>query len=273
MKIIDAQVHIWGANTPERPWPKRHPPHRQQPFSADDLIVEMDAAGVDAAVLVPPSWEGEYNDLITAAVQKYPRRFAAMAVATPAAAPALFQRWPFPAGVVGARCAVHRPGLVEALSDGRMDRVFGAAEEHDVPLMMLLPHALLHKLDAAARRHPGLKLIVDHLGLIFAEGDRRAALQNVLPLAEHPNIAIKATALPLHATDAYPYRSEQALVRDAINAFGARRVFWGTDMTGLPCSYRDAVRMITADMPDLSAGDMEMLMGRGLAEWLGWQPG
>jgi predicted TIM-barrel fold metal-dependent hydrolase len=27
MKIIDAQVHIWAANSPERPWPARAEPH------------------------------------------------------------------------------------------------------------------------------------------------------------------------------------------------------------------------------------------------------
>ena len=45
MLIVDAQVHIWGANTPERPWPAgRSSPHRPQPFSKDDLLKEMDAA-------------------------------------------------------------------------------------------------------------------------------------------------------------------------------------------------------------------------------------
>jgi L-fuconolactonase len=29
MLIVDAQVHIWGPETPERPWPKgRSAPHR-----------------------------------------------------------------------------------------------------------------------------------------------------------------------------------------------------------------------------------------------------
>ena len=58
MLIVDAQVHIWAANTPERPWPARHAPHRPMPFSQADLLREMDAAGVQRAVLVPPSWEG-----------------------------------------------------------------------------------------------------------------------------------------------------------------------------------------------------------------------
>ena len=274
MKIIDAQVHIWANSTPERPWPPRHPAHRAQPFSATELLAEMDAAGVDAAILVPPSWEGEYNDLVTQAVVAHPSRFAAMGVVAPAEAPALIANWPFPPGVLGLRFAVHRPGLVEALTDGRMDRVWAAAEEHAIPLMVLLPNEMLHKLDEAARKHPRLQLVVDHLGLVFAPpADLPAAFRKALALAKHPNIALKATSLPLYATEAaeaYPYCSMHALVRDAVHAFGAQRVFWGTDVTRLPCSYRDSVRMVTEEMPFLSSTDKEWIMGRGLCEWLQW---
>ena len=47
MMIVDAQVHLWGADTPERPWPKReNKPHRPVPLGRDALLREMDAAGV-----------------------------------------------------------------------------------------------------------------------------------------------------------------------------------------------------------------------------------
>ncbi|RMF85558.1 MAG: amidohydrolase, partial [Nitrospinota bacterium] len=74
MIIIDAQVHIWGANTPERPWaPERaHLAHRPQPFGKDDLLREMEAAGVDRVVIVPPSWEGDRNDLALEAARQHP---------------------------------------------------------------------------------------------------------------------------------------------------------------------------------------------------------
>ena len=73
MPIVDAQVHIWGADTPERPWPpgQAHRAHRPQPFSKDDLLAAMAAAGVDRAVIVPPSWEGDRNDLALAAAQAH----------------------------------------------------------------------------------------------------------------------------------------------------------------------------------------------------------
>ena len=38
MTIVDAQVHIWAANTPERPWPARHEAHKPQPITAEDLL-------------------------------------------------------------------------------------------------------------------------------------------------------------------------------------------------------------------------------------------
>src|SRR5438067_12079530 len=80
MLIVDAQIHIWGADTLERPWPAsgRSRPHRPQPFSKNDLLREMDAAGVARVVIVPPSWEGDRNDLAIEAAQLYPNRFAVM---------------------------------------------------------------------------------------------------------------------------------------------------------------------------------------------------
>ena len=63
MLIVDSQVHIWGADTPERPWPKRAEAQRPIPLDKDDLLREMNEAGVDRVIIVPPSWEGDRNDL------------------------------------------------------------------------------------------------------------------------------------------------------------------------------------------------------------------
>ena len=50
--IADSQVHIWAAETPERPWRTgaRNRPHRAQPFSKDDLLREMDTAIQDGEI-------------------------------------------------------------------------------------------------------------------------------------------------------------------------------------------------------------------------------
>lgn len=69
MRLVDAQVHIWGADTPARPWPTggAATAHRAGPATARETLAVLDAAGVHRAVLVPPSWEGDRNDLAWAA--------------------------------------------------------------------------------------------------------------------------------------------------------------------------------------------------------------
>ena len=80
MIIVDSQVHIWGADTPKRPWPpgRANQAQKPYPFTKDMLLAEMDVAWVSRVVLVPPSWEGDRNDLALEAARSYPDRFGVM---------------------------------------------------------------------------------------------------------------------------------------------------------------------------------------------------
>jgi L-fuconolactonase len=57
----------------------------------------------------------------------------------------------------------------------------------------------------AAERHPGLKLIVDHMGAPRADmGDAAYRFQpELLALAKYPNVAVKATGQAGYAEDEY----------------------------------------------------------------------
>src|ERR1700685_1603811 len=76
--IVDAQVHLWKADTPDRPWPPNRIPQMPEPFTIEKLVPMMDEAGVDRVVIVPPSWEGDRNDYGLEAVRRYPGRFRVM---------------------------------------------------------------------------------------------------------------------------------------------------------------------------------------------------
>src|SRR6266850_4388723 len=80
MLIVDGQVHIWEADRPDRPWPPGRAAQAQKPYpvTKEMVLAAMDEAGVDRAVLIPPSWEGDYNDLVLEAAQSHPDRFGAM---------------------------------------------------------------------------------------------------------------------------------------------------------------------------------------------------
>ena len=72
MLIVDAQVHIWANHKPT------NANHRQvETYSADDLLREMDEAGVHAAVIHPPaSWDPDANELAVEAARRPPARHA-----------------------------------------------------------------------------------------------------------------------------------------------------------------------------------------------------
>lgn len=273
MLIADAQVHIWGADTPERPWPARHAPHRPTPLGKDELLGEMDAAGVARAVIVPPSWEGERNDLALAAARAHPDRFAVMGrldTETPGAREAL-ARWRSQPGMLGLRFTFHRPNLMAPLTEGRIDWLWAEAERAGVPIMVLVSHSMVHFIDRVAERHPGLKLVMDHLALTGGKDEEAFRdLDRLLAIARRPNVAVKASALPCFTRDAYPYRRLHPYIRSVYDAFGPRRMFWGTDLSRLPCTYRESITMFTEEMPWLTAEDKAWIMGRGVCEWLGW---
>lgn len=121
MLIVDAQVHIWGANTPERPWPATGiEPHRPTPFSKDDLLREMNVARVQRAVIVPPMWEGDRNDLALEAARLHPDRFAVMGridVRAPESR-GLMKTWRRQPGMYGLRLVFRRPLFRPILAEG-----------------------------------------------------------------------------------------------------------------------------------------------------------
>lgn len=277
MRIVDAQVHIWAANTPERPWPARAEPHRE-PLGKDELLAEMDKAGVQGVVIVPPSWEGDRNDLALAAAAAHPDRFCVMGRLDPEAPGAREQiaGWKKQPGMMGVRFTFHTEVLRAPLLDGRFDWVWGELEKHGIPAMVLFHHEYLHLLDDIAGRYPGLRLVLDHLGLKstkgFPEATNFATLDKVLALARRPNVAAKVSALPCYADDkTWPFRSLHGPIRRVFDAFGPQRTFWGSDVSRLPCSYRDSVTMFTEQMPWLKGSDLEGVMGRGLCDWIGWR--
>ena len=138
--------------------------------------------------------------------------------------------------------------------------------------MLFAQQSDLHLVKRIAERHPGLKLVVDHFALTHGKDDEAfRGFDLLLALAPCPNIAVKASCLPLYTTDAYPYRRLHPYIRRAYDAFGPRRLFWGSDLSRLPCTYRQCVTMFTEEMPWLPAADLEWIMGRGLCEWIGWK--
>jgi len=274
MMIIDSQIHIWRAQSAARPWIAGA--QDRPPYSDEEALALMDKSGVQGAILVPPSFEGHRNDYALEAAKKYPQRFAVMGrfeIQNQSLAGQL-STWKSQPGMLGIRLTFHRDKDRPWLTDGSTDWFWPLAQEHQIPLMVHAPERL-PEMAAIAKRYPKLKVIIDHMGFARSTMDEHAqeGAKRVIALADLDNVFVKISALPCYSSEAYPYRNLHQPVKTVIDAFGADRSFWGTDITRMPKSsrYQEAVAMMTQVLDFLSPKDLESVMGRGLADCLGWK--
>jgi predicted TIM-barrel fold metal-dependent hydrolase len=272
MQIVDAQIHLWGSGLPS------NLAHRQvTAFPTAEAVSLMDEGGVDAAVIHPPGWDPGATEMAFAAVRNYPGRFAIMG-ALPLERPesrARVASWRQQPGMLGLRYGFLQEPLRGWLEDGTLEWLWSAAEEAGVPIAMLATDSL-PAIGRIAERHPGLRLTIDHLGgkggnTTLKDAAAMTHMPALLALAKYPNVAVKATGAPGYSSEPYPFRSMHPFVRQIYDAFGPQRLFWGTDITKMPCSWRQCVTMFTEELSWLSEQDKALIMGQALCAWWGWE--
>lgn len=274
MRIVDAQIHIWGSGLPS------NIAHRQvTAFTTEEALSLMDEGGIDAAVIHPPSWDPGGLEVAFEAVRTHPDRFAILG-SFPLDRPenrSLVEHWRRQPGMLGLRYTFLHEPLRGWLMDGTLDWLWAAAERAGVPIAVLATDTL-PQFGRIAERHPGLRLTIDHLGgqggfTPLKDDAAMVHIPELLKLSRHPNIAVKATGVPGYSSGPYPFTSMHAYLRQVFDAFGPERMFWGTDITKMPCSWRQCVTMFTEELPWLSAQDKELVMGRAVCKWWGWSEG
>jgi predicted TIM-barrel fold metal-dependent hydrolase len=273
MLIVDSQIHIWQNG-------KMSPHHRQDPtYSADDALAEMASAGVNAAVIHPPSAFGEAsNALAVQAVRDHPDKFCILGhfdLQSPDREK-IVAHWAERPGMLGFRFTFSDPDQKAWWTDGSLDWFWKASEKAGLNIGLLATGGNIPVLGKIAERHPGLKLHIDHIGRgggrAGAKDDAAYAdLPEMLALARLPNVAVKLSGAPSTSTEAWPYRNIHGYLQQIVETFGPDRCFWGTDITRMAISYRQCVTMYTEEMPWLKGRDLERVMGGAIVDWLGWK--
>ena len=273
--IVDAQVHLWKAESPDWRWVPGRKPQLPEPFTIEKLVPLMDEAGVDRAVIVPPSWPGDRNDYGLKAASRYPNRFAVMgriALKDPES-PKRLATWKQQPGMLGLRATFMREQAAD-LTSGAADWLWPAAERAGLPIMFLAP-GNIPKFAPIAERHPALTLIIDHMSLMqetAQEGKIPQAISDVVALAKYPNVSVKLSSAPTYSFDPYPWRDMTEHIRRCFDAYGPQRCYWGTDLTNAyaKSSYRQRITHFTEELPFLSEDDKDWVMGRAILARLGW---
>jgi predicted TIM-barrel fold metal-dependent hydrolase len=283
--ISDAQVHFWQPHSAERPWPAEQlhsrsfltvagaRPHRAEPVTPQEFLATMDATGVQRAVIVPPSPVGDSNLYALESAALCPERLGIMGRFDPEAPGAreALEGWRLQPSMLGIRMTWYKPRWSKWLDDDSIAWFWAGCERLGIPVMMLMP-GMLHRLPEIATRHPGLTLIIDHLGRKSELRDDAcfADLDEMLALARFPNISVKASAAPCYSTEAFPFSNLRPYLRRIFDAFGAQRLMWGSDFSRLPCGYRECVDHFLYTLDFMDAEDKRWVMGRSLETLLRW---
>ncbi|MBM3345750.1 MAG: amidohydrolase [Betaproteobacteria bacterium] len=289
MRIIDAQFHCWEPESEQFPWDpafglpgtpmaasRAHYEHA--PFPVSELLAAMDAVGVDAGLLVPPSIYANDNRYSLTAAAACPLRLAVVGKIDENL-PDLEERvaaWRSQAGMLGIRVIVPQRDRAR-LEGAPLNGLFSFASRHAVPICLYTPGCLANA-TGIADRHPQLQIVIDHLGLaappaIPAGPDPFAELDHLIELSRRLNVAVKLSGVPALSREAYPFRDLWPRLHRVIRAFGPERCMWGSDFTRVADlhSYKDAVAYMR-DTAELASDEKAMIMGGSLSRIFRWNP-
>jgi predicted TIM-barrel fold metal-dependent hydrolase len=122
-------------------------------------------------------------------------------------------------------------------------------------------------------RHPGVRVIVDHIGKPdVTEAPPYASFQDVLRLAEYPEVWVKIGDYQIASRQSFPWRDTWPFVTLLKERFGANRMLWGT---GYPRTARlvpleQALQYIREELP-LSDQDRQAILWDTPARLFGFE--
>jgi predicted TIM-barrel fold metal-dependent hydrolase len=278
MPVIDAQVHAYEHNHPGRPW------HAvltgPSEVTGDQMVVAMDDAGVDGAILVSPFTMYRYDATYALEVRKRDSgRFALIKPVDPAdpAVAEVIADWKRAPGTVGIRMLLVRGGLSEDPANPGLNGVLATAARLSLPVNLHIAGRFDQGLELI-RRNPDTQIIIDHLGLVQPHeppvpAEPWAELPKVLTLANQRNVAIKISGACTLSREPFPFRDIWDPVCRVIDAFGIDRCMWGTDWTRAVkfLTYAQGVDAFRAT-DRISQSDKAKLMGSTLTRIYGWSP-
>jgi predicted TIM-barrel fold metal-dependent hydrolase len=288
MDVVDSQVHLnrFGPN-----WQTVDP----------TLIIEyatmtMDAVGVDAVLIDEwAGWDekmhylpgyvlpnGAFRSQLSfseRSVALHPERFGFAAHIDPTdpdvddLVTAVHTQ---PGGLCVRVVPLPQTGQLELFKNGGYDRLFAAAQTNGLPICCFL-QGRSQLIEPVLQRFPDLQLVLDHCGVDSAaatntRSDRVAQLEEVISLAQYPNLALKWCHAPSRFSEqAYPFEDCLPLLRRVVDAFTPQRVMWGSDHTQSKPHHTWAQALYyLLDSQVLSDEEKEWMLGRTAREIFRW---
>lgn len=271
--MIDTHAHLVTADTvkypPAPPSGTLNPGDLDDPMTLERLIAEMDATGVDKAVLVQRgSIYGFDSSYVCDSAARFPGRLAAVA-SIDATAPDCADKvryWVEERGAAGIRMMELIKGMDISWLDSPLARqAWAKAAELDAPVAVhFFPwnrREGLTRLAAILAEVPKLTVVIDHFAAIKSDaGAPDHGVDELLEqVAAFDGATIKFTTIPLGRLDAAGIDFRPVVERVA-QLFGPARMMWGSDITQSAGSYAHMVALGNAAVEGFDAAAREQIL-------------
>lgn len=270
-KIFDTHTHVISPDTASYPvapigghqseW------SRARPVDAAGLLRAMDEAGIARAVVVQASTVyGHDNRYVADTVRAHPDRFVGVYSIDALADDAVAQidRWQGE-GLSGFRLFTTgstMPGQADWLGHEASYPAWAHAEALGIPVCLQMTMQGLPALRGLLERFPKVRVLLDHCARPeLSDGAPYTAAAALFGMAAFPGVHLKLTNRTLAAA-ATGRSTPAAFLEQAIGAFGAQRIAWGSNfpaaegpLPALLATARDALAGLSgAERAQLFAG-------------------
>jgi predicted TIM-barrel fold metal-dependent hydrolase len=269
--IIDIHPHVIATDTARFPldplggtqstW------SRDRPTSWQDMIREMEAAGVAKSAIVQASTAyGHDNSYVAEAIAAYPKRFTGVFSVDVLAPDAVekMKLW-IGKGFSGMRLFTTgstMPGQATWFDDPRSFPAWEHAGAAGIPVCMQMTPQGFPQLRGLMDRFPKVRIILDHLARPqLVEGPPYAADQPFFDLARYEQIFLKVT--PVNVTPKeWGKATPQTFFAAVIKAFGAERLAWGSNFPATAGPLSDILKTAQAAFAFASDAERDWIFGK-----------
>ncbi len=265
---IDSHVHVFLADSSDYPWDPHYQLRPTYDAPVEDLLIVMDEADVEKAVIVQHSCYGYDNRYIVDCSQRYPKRFCSIVKVDPLAedAPHQLAHLAELACVVGLRLQPVAQPQSTWLADKRTFPLWEVCASTSLVIGILLDAHQLVMAEAVIRQFPSVNVIIDHMGRFpGVNSSTKEAFQHLLNLSALENVFVKVSGFYALSQEDYPYLDLSSQVEELYQAFGASRLMWASDyplVIHAGETYAQATDILSHQLPKLTVDEQGWMMGK-----------
>jgi len=269
--IIDIHPHVISTDTARYPlaplggtqstW------SRDRPTSYQQMIAEMDAAGVAKSAIVQASTAyGHDNSYVAEAIAAHPKRFTGV-FSVDVLAPDAVEKMKYwvGKGFSGMRLFTTgstMPGQATWFDDPRSFAAWEYAGEAGIPVCMQMTPQGFPQLRGLMARFPKVRMILDHLARPrLTDGPPYAADKDFLDLARYPQVFLKVTPVNVEPKE-WGKATPDTFFAAVIKAYGASRIAWGSNFPATAGPLSDILKKAQAAFASASAADRDWIFGK-----------